>query len=272
MTGVQTCALPICWRSNAYYNPGLRTDHSQHFADTVRNYQDHDLTLLPQSAIKFFLGYSQNKQTGPGITSAQLFDGRGDQYPLFADIRRQQREYRAGFEAGLAGWRLNVMHGWVNFKEDNPIALNLPSPGYNTTDATSLASFRRNEPYHGNSPYWRVVLMKESRWWAVNGRFTYVKGQRAFIQDSTGFGTDRFGNNVAQQVFTEHQPTVIAGRDAGDLAGFDFNRAEITLVAATSFTRCPARVSFSASARTPGVIGPELPISTALKPDGSTIA
>lgn len=216
----------MSWRSNAYYNPGLRSDHGQHFADTVRNYQDHDLTLLPQSAIKFFLGYSQNKQTGPGITSAQLFDGRGDQYPLFADIRRQQREYRAGFEAGLAGWRLNVMHGWVNFKEDNPIRLAGPSQGYNATDATSMASFQRNEPYHGTSPYWRVVLMKESRWWAVNGRFTYVKGQRAFIQDGTGFGTDRFGNNVTQQVFT-------AGNAQRPAATGSFN---ISVFPSTKFT------------------------------------
>jgi len=192
----------LSWRSNAYYNPGLRSDHGQHFADTVRNYQDQDLTLLPQSSIKFFLGFSRNTQTGPAITSAQLFDGRGDQYPLFADIRRQQHEYRAGFEVGLAGWKLNLMHGWVNFKEDNPIRLPQPSAGYITTDANTLTSFQRNEPYRGNSPYWRIVLLKESRWWAVNGRFTYVKGQRSFVQDSTGFGTDRFGNNVTQQVFT----------------------------------------------------------------------
>ena len=108
------------WRSNAYYNPGLRADHGQHFADTVRNWQDHDLTLLPQSRIKFFLGYSGNVQTGPGITSALLLDTRGDQYPLFANIRRQQHEYRAGFEAAAKGWRLNVMHAWVDFKEDTP--------------------------------------------------------------------------------------------------------------------------------------------------------
>jgi hypothetical protein len=192
----------LSWRSNAYYNPGIRAAHGQHFADTVRNYQDHDLTFFPQSAIKFFLGYSQNKQSGPGITTALLFDGRGDQYPLFADIRRQQREYRAGFEASVQGWRLNVLHGWVNFKEDTPLRLLAPSQGYTETDATSLASFQRNEPYRGNSPYWRLVLLKESRWWGVNGRFTYVKGQRSFVQDSTGFGTDRFGANVAQQTYT----------------------------------------------------------------------
>jgi hypothetical protein len=192
----------LTWRSNAYYNPGLRTDHSQHFADTRRNYQDQDLTLLPQSAIKFFLGYSRNTQAGPAITSMQLFDSRGDQYPLFANINRQQNEYRAGFEAGYAGWRLNVMHGWVNYKEDSPISLPAPSDGYILTDANTLTSYKRTEPYRGNSPYWRVALLKEARNWAVNGRFTYVKGQRSFVQDSTGFGTDRFGSNIAQQVYT----------------------------------------------------------------------
>jgi hypothetical protein len=57
----------LSWRSNAYYNPGLRSDHGQHFADTVRNYQDHDLTLFPQSSLKFFLGYSN-----PGVGNQKL--------------------------------------------------------------------------------------------------------------------------------------------------------------------------------------------------------
>jgi hypothetical protein len=189
------------WRSNAYYNPGLRADHGQHFADTVRNFQDHDLTLLPQSAIKFFFGFSRNTQSGPGITSALLFDSRGDQYPLFANIHRQQHEYRAGFEAKLAGWRLNLLHGWVNFKEDTPVHLDGPSAGYNPNDLTSAESYDRVEPYRGNSPYWRITLFKETRLWAFNGRYTYVKGQRRFVQDSTGYGTDRFGGNITQQIF-----------------------------------------------------------------------
>jgi hypothetical protein len=227
----------LSWRSNAYYNPGLRTDHSQHFADTVRNYQDHDLTLFPQSALKFFLGYSQNKQTGPAITSAQLFDGRADQFALFANVRRQQREYRAGFEAGLAGWRLNVMHGWVDFKEDNPIRLPAPTAGYNVNDNSTLTSFQRTEPYHGTSPYWRVVLMKESRWWAVNGRFTYVKGQRAFIQDGTGFGTDRFGNNVTQQVFTAGNTQRPAATGSFNISVFPSAKLTITNQTAMSHIR-----------------------------------
>ncbi len=191
----------LTWRSNAYYNSGLRAAHGQHFVDSVRNFQDQDLTIFPQSAIRFFFGFSRNIQTGPAITSQLLFDGRGDQFPLFADIRRQQHEYRAGFEARLAGWRLNVMHGWVNFKEDTPVRIFAPSDGY-FPDLTTLSSYNRNEPYHGNSPYWRIHLSKESRLWSANARFTYVKGQRSFVQDSTAFGTDRFGGNAVQQIFT----------------------------------------------------------------------
>ncbi|MEO8096299.1 MAG: hypothetical protein ABI811_01250 [Acidobacteriota bacterium] len=192
----------LSWRSNAYYNPGLRADPGRHLMNTIRNFQDQDLTIFPQGAIKFFFGYSRNTQTGPALTSTQQLDSRGDQFPLFANIRRRQNEYRAGFEAGLMGWRLNVLRGWVNFKEDSPISLAAPSAGFDPDDLSTLTSLSRTEPYHGNSPYWRVALLKETRRWAFNGRFTYVKGQRAFVQDETAVGTDRFGANVSRRIFT----------------------------------------------------------------------
>ena len=227
----------LSWRSNAYYNPGLRADHGQHFADTVRNWQDHDLTLLPQSRIKFFLGYSGNVQTGPAITSALLFDTRGDQYPLLANVRRQQHEYRTGFEVGLKGWRLNVMHAWVDFKEDTPVQLVAPSAGYNTADLTTAAALQRAEPYHGTSPYWRVALFKESKWWAVNGRFSYVKGQRGFVQDETGFGTDRFGGNVARQTFAAGNAQRPAAAGNLNLSVFPSSKLTITNQTAMSHIR-----------------------------------
>ncbi|MEI9811249.1 MAG: hypothetical protein WDO18_00615 [Acidobacteriota bacterium] len=225
------------WRSSAYYNPGLQADHAQHLLDTVRNYQDQDLTIFPQSSLKFFLGYSRNTQTGPALTSAQLPDTRSDQYALFANVRRQQNEYRAGFEVKLRGWRLNVLHGWVNFKDDSGIFLNTPSQGYNPDDLTSLASLQRTEPYHGNSPYWRVVLFKDGRWWAFNGRFTYVNGQRAFIQDETAFATDRFGGNASQQVFTAGSARRPAATGSTTFSIFPVNSLTITNQTAISNIR-----------------------------------
>jgi hypothetical protein len=188
----------LTWRSNAYYNPALTIANGRHFMDTVRNVQDQDLTIFPQSSFRFFLGYSRVSQNGPGLSTVNLFQQhRGDEFVTFADIRRQQNEYRLGTEIRALGFRLNVLHAWVNFKEDTPNALNGLTQGANTTDLNTLTSFRRNEPYHGNSPYWRVALFRDGRIWAVNGRFTYVSGRRAFVTDELANGMVQVGAGVA---------------------------------------------------------------------------
>lgn len=195
------------WRSTLYSNPGLYLQmqpdaFGRHHLDTVRNTQDHDVTFLPQAPLRLFLGFSRNTQRGPAVSSVQLFDSRGDEFPLFADVQRRQHEYRTGFELRLFGWRLNLLHGWVNFKEDPPVLLSPASAGRNLNDATSLASLRRTEPYHGNSPYWRIALFRETRRWAFNGRFTHVSGRRAFVLDETAVGTNRFGAAASNQIVT----------------------------------------------------------------------
>ena len=188
------------WRSNAYFNPGARVSAGQQAINTVRDMQDHDVTFLPQSPLKFFLGFSRNTQTGPSLTTYNFGSEHGDEFPLFANIRRQQHEYRLGFELALMGWRLNAMHGWVNFKDDTPQVLTAPSAGNNPNDLTTLQSFQGSQPYHGNSPYWRVMLFKDAGWWSFNGRFTYVAGRRAFVQNQTLMGTARFGTPAGQQL------------------------------------------------------------------------
>ena len=114
--------------------------------------------------------------------------------PLFANVRRQQNEYRAGFEGFLCGLATErVMHGWVNFKDDTPVSLIAPSPGVNPIDLNTLNSLVSRQPYHGTSPYWRAAIFKQTKWSAVNGRFTYVAGQRDFITDETAAGMNRLG-------------------------------------------------------------------------------
>ena len=118
----------MVWRSDAYFNPSLTISYGEHAMDTVRHLQDHDLILFPQSSFKLFLGYSSDNQVGPSLTTEQLFDSRGDEYPLFQYVKRSQHEYRLGGEARFMGFRLNVLHGWVDFKDDTPVYLPSPSP------------------------------------------------------------------------------------------------------------------------------------------------
>ena len=192
----------LMWRQSEYYNPALTISYGEHQMNTLRRLQDHDFTLFPQSNIKFFLGYSRSTQTGPALTTIQLFDSRGDEFPLFANIHRQRNEYRVGNEIKAFGFRLNWMHGWDDFKEDTPVSLTSPSAGNNTTNQVSLDSLTRSQPYHGTSPYWRVALFREGKgWYAVNGRFTYTAGRRAFVVDEMANGTGRFGT-TNQQIIT----------------------------------------------------------------------
>ena len=224
----------LSWRSNAYYNPGLTISGGQHFLDTVRRTQDHDFTLFPQSSFKVFLGYSANTQTGPALTTIQQFDVRGDEFPLFANLRRVQREYRLGTEISLLGFRLNVLHAWVDFKDDTPVRLAAPSPGNNPADNTTLTSLERSEPYHGTSPYWRVALFRESKLWAANGRFTYVAGHRAFVDDETAVGFNRLGAPAGTQIVTlgnAERPAL-----AGNFTFSLFPSARLTLTNQTSIS------------------------------------
>jgi hypothetical protein len=185
----------LLWRENAYVNPGLTTGNAagQHLLDTNYETQDHDLTLFPQGRFKFFLGYTHGSQTGAGISTVQLFDSRGNEFPVFDNIRRTRNEYRLGNEFAFFGVRVNWLHGWEDFKEDTPFDLSAFSSGNNPGIAVTLTRFHRSEPFHGTSPYWRVALFSDKRWLSVNGRFTYTGGQRAFVMDETALGTARFG-------------------------------------------------------------------------------
>ncbi len=190
----------MSWRLAEYFNPGLRVSEGLHALNTSRRFQDHDFTLFPQSAFKLFAGYTRNSQDGPGLSTIQIFDSRGDEFPLFTEIRRQRNEYRLGGEATLAGFTLNVLKGWDNWKDDSLLNVNQRLAGASTTDNTTLSTFRRNEPYHGNSPYWRLFLNRNSRRFGMNARYSNVSGRRDFVVDELTLGTDRLAAARNRQI------------------------------------------------------------------------
>lgn len=223
----------LLWRRNEYYNPGLNIALGQHFLDTTRALQDHSFTLLPQSWIKFFAGYSRNQQHGPGLSTIQVFDIRGDEFPLFSNVRRSQDELRIGSEIALGGLKLSWMRGWEWFKDDDEQAITGPLAGNHPDDATTLTSFRRAQPYHGGTNRWLVnVLYDRDRLYSLNGRFTYAGGRRRFIFDELLSGTDRFGAARARQllVFGDARRPVLAA----NLTTSIFPARTITVVNHTS--------------------------------------
>ncbi|MCC6389595.1 MAG: hypothetical protein IT167_03250 [Bryobacterales bacterium] len=188
------------WRMNEYFNPALTIANGEHAFNTRRQLQDHDFTLFPQSNYKLFFGYSGNTQTGPALTTVQVFDSRGDEFPLFSNINRRRREFRLGGEAALFGFNLNVLHGWDHFRDETPIGLLTPrEPGNNPLDNTTLSAFSRTEPYSGDSPYWRIALFRNARLFSLNARYNNVSGRRNFLLDESVIGTDRFASAANRQ-------------------------------------------------------------------------
>ena len=221
------------WRLNDYYNPGLRTagQQGQHLLDTEYTTEDSDLTLFPDSNVKFFLGYSRGNQNGPALSTIQLFDARGNEFPLFENVQRVRNEYRIGNEIRFLGIRFNWTHGWEDFKDDSNY-LSGPNPGNNPQSPAMLSSFQRTEPFHGASPYWRGFLSAERRRLAVNARMTYTAGQRAFALDESAAGTVAFGLTAARQILTEgaaQRPAL-----AGNLTFSLFPSSKLTIVNQTT--------------------------------------
>jgi hypothetical protein len=192
----------LLWRENDYYNPALTISNGQHLIDTARRLQDHQIVLFPQSKFRFLGGYSRNSQSGPALTTTNLFDQHsGDEFPLFENVRRVQDEYRVGAEMVAAGVKLSFLRGWEFFRDDTRDTSGV-SAGNNPSDNTQLTSFSRDQPYHGSTGNWRVhLLVDRSKLYSINGRFTYAGTRRNFIFDESALGTDRFGGTRNRQVF-----------------------------------------------------------------------
>jgi hypothetical protein len=194
-------------RINDYLNPGLTTGTLGggaplgHLRNTRRQMQDHDFTLLPAANVQLLAGYSRNSQDGPGLNSTQLFDSRGDEFPLFAGIDRRQSEFRVGGQFDIGGLKLLILRGWERYRETMSDRIDTPSPGAIRDDLNTVTSFRRGEPYTGETPFWRFHLIHDRRdWYAVNARFHYAGGRRAFTFDEVAIGTDRRGADRNRQI------------------------------------------------------------------------
>jgi len=224
------------WRLNDYFNPALTIAFGQHWQNLQRRMQDHQFTLFPQSKIQFYGGYSRNVQDGPALSTANLFDARGNIFPFFQNVRRQQNEYRVGGQVQAAGFKLFWQRGWEYFKEDTRGTLESPGiPLDPTVTNTTLSGLRQDEPYHGSTPHWRVNLFTETaRWFTVNGRFTHSDGNRNFIYDELASGAVRgSARNVQTLVFGNARRPVTSANLSFSILPTDF----ITISNHTAFSQ-----------------------------------
>ena len=183
----------VQWRLNSYFNPGLDTAEGLHLENTQQRWQDHDLVLFPQGKIRVKAGYSRNMEDGPALTTTNLFENeRGNIFTLFSNVKREYNSYRVGADLDFWGFRLSVLGRWEFYKEDTPYSLAPPSTGL-TTGVTTLTSFYRAAPIHGETPGFLMHLSTEKKKYAVNGRFAYTSGNHNFVMNESAVGTGLAG-------------------------------------------------------------------------------
>jgi hypothetical protein len=224
----------MVWRLSDYYNPGLTVAGGNHLMDTSRRLQDHDLTLLPQSHIRFHLGYSRNTEDGPALSTAQEFDANGVGYPVFTNVRRQWNEYRLGADVDFAGFKFTVLRRWDDFKDDTPASLFGVVAAGTPSDQTVLQQFNRSNPVHGSNPGWLGNLFTRRKHWSVNARLTYISGQRDFALDENAAGIGQFGSPATRQILVSGD--AVRPDLAGDFSISFFPTDRLTIVNNTSIS------------------------------------
>ncbi len=78
-------------------NPFIQLNDSPHQMHTTRRMYDYNLTLLPQSAVRFRLGYTRNNMEGPAFSSIH----QGTDTILFQNTRTLLDGYQAGLDIKL---------------------------------------------------------------------------------------------------------------------------------------------------------------------------
>jgi hypothetical protein len=100
----------------ASFNPATPILNSPHALDLSHRMQDYDLTLFPQSRLRFRLGYSYNVNTGPAFATVE-----GGTEPLLTDnVRETTNAYRMGVDyRGISKTTLSFDEMLTYSKVDN---------------------------------------------------------------------------------------------------------------------------------------------------------
>ncbi len=190
----------LTWRLDDYFNPGLTVAGGQHLMNTTRTLQDHDLTLLPQSKIRFHIGYMRNSDDGPALSTAQEFNTSGEAYPYFTNVKQTFNEYRLGLDGELAGFHFTLLHRWEYWKDDSPGVTAGTFAAMNPNDSTVLQQFFKGQRLRGRNPTWMGNLFTRRKLWGVNARVAYSKGVGDFGINEIAGGIGQAGSPANRQI------------------------------------------------------------------------
>jgi hypothetical protein len=187
------------YRRFDYFNSLNNFALGQHISNTEYRQGDFNLTILPQNEkIRFNLGYSLDRNSGPSVTT---YDYQRDEYPILAPVRWAADEYRAGVDAKVWVFDLSFLQGWRFFKDDSTYNISMPNIGNNLTNTSVLNTFHRDLPTRGETPFTRLslhTLIKKKL--DFTGRYIYTGGHTNFTLFESATGVDGSGNKITSDI------------------------------------------------------------------------
>jgi len=115
--------------------PTVPINTSPHSLDLVRRMQDYNLTLFPQSRVHFRLGYSRNRDEGPGFftTDGGTISDFNQQYSYTTNVYHIGADLRL-----LPKTTISYDQFLTYFKQDNVITDNVAASGYILPNGTPV--------------------------------------------------------------------------------------------------------------------------------------
>ena len=167
------------WRLNDYYNPDFVIALGEHFKNTERRWQDHELTLFPQAHYRIRAGYSRNVEDGPALITEQAgARGAPGILPpalLFMGLRREYNTYTIGGDVAFSKLKATIQRRWDFYKEDSTYTLDTTGL-FGKSNTGPYSAFNEAQPTHGMTPGWLATLLTGSKRFRVQGRATYSGG------------------------------------------------------------------------------------------------
>src|SRR5947208_15102662 len=248
----------LTWRRNDYFNASLLNGAGGTLKNTMRTVQDHDLTVSATRWAKLLLGYTRNHETGPEYSAYETYMGglARSVLPIDRDTRREFNEYRLGTELDFLGFRLSLTHRWEYYKEDSSIVPLIPGQEYPLGDfrnqpcdasypetyRQAATAYSRTQPMHGRNRGWFGNLIRNEKYWAINARMTYSKGDSTSVYYETASGNtvaknaacNNCGFGAPVNAFTYMPGTARRPFTAGDFSFSLFPTSKLTIINSTS--------------------------------------
>jgi hypothetical protein len=188
---------------------------SPHLMNTRRKLGDYNLLLLPESRVRFRLGYSRNTVEGPAFTTIH----QGTEQALFADYKTTVNTYRVGVDFKLLP-KTNISFDqiWNYYRGDTGTTGQNPNPLFQLSNGTPVdlgVSFNAG----ANQPCGGTFLASGFVNPACNAYFNYLNHGRT----RTNTPTEQI--SLQSSYWKNWDLSARATYSGGDMNVFDYNQS-----------------------------------------------